>query len=37
MEPLRFQKKLQDQFTVNFAKGGFKWGWRVGLFTTSYL
>ncbi|XP_017117478.1 RPII140-upstream gene protein [Drosophila elegans] len=31
------KKKLQDQFTVNFAKGGFKWGWRVGLFTTSYF
>ncbi|ALC45552.1 140up [Drosophila busckii] len=31
------KKKMQDQFTVNFAKGGFKWGWRVGLFTTSYL
>ncbi|EDW81658.1 uncharacterized protein Dwil_GK10906 [Drosophila willistoni] len=31
------KKKMQDQFTVNFAKGGFKWGWRVGLFTTSYF
>jgi len=31
------KRKLQDQFTVNFAKGGFKWGWRVGLFTTSYF
>ncbi|XP_064551060.1 RPII140-upstream gene protein [Drosophila montana] len=31
------KKKLQDQFTVNFAKGGFKWGWRVALFSTSYF
>ncbi|XP_055375077.1 RPII140-upstream gene protein [Condylostylus longicornis] len=31
------KKKLQDQFTVSFAKGGFKWGWRIGLFTTSYV
>ncbi|KAH8417646.1 hypothetical protein KR222_003496 [Zaprionus bogoriensis] len=34
---LEAKKKMQDQFTVNFAKGGFKWGWRVGLFTTSYF
>ncbi|XP_037949753.1 RPII140-upstream gene protein [Teleopsis dalmanni] len=31
------KRKLQDQFTINFAKGGLKWGWRLGLFTTSYL
>uniref|UniRef100_A0A2M4CG99 Complex I assembly factor TIMMDC1, mitochondrial n=1 Tax=Anopheles darlingi TaxID=43151 RepID=A0A2M4CG99_ANODA len=31
------KKKLQDQVTVNFAKGAFKWGWRLALFTTSYV
>ncbi|KAL9893743.1 RPII140-upstream gene protein isoform X1 [Glossina fuscipes] len=30
------KRKLQNEFTVSFAKGGFKWGWRVALFTTSY-
>ncbi|CAD6992787.1 RPII140-upstream gene protein [Ceratitis capitata] len=30
------KRKLQDAVTVSFAKGGFKWGWRIGLFTTSY-
>ncbi|XP_011178094.2 RPII140-upstream gene protein [Zeugodacus cucurbitae] len=31
------KRKLQDEVTMNFARGGFKWGWRVGLFTTSYF
>ncbi|XP_058062256.1 RPII140-upstream gene protein [Anopheles bellator] len=31
------KKKLQDQVTVSFAKGAFKWGWRLALFTTSYI
>ncbi|KFB42184.1 AGAP001426-PA-like protein [Anopheles sinensis] len=31
------KKKLQDQVTVNFAKGAFRWGWRLALFTTSYV
>uniref|UniRef100_A0A182QC00 Complex I assembly factor TIMMDC1, mitochondrial n=1 Tax=Anopheles farauti TaxID=69004 RepID=A0A182QC00_9DIPT len=31
------KKKLQDQVTVNFAKGAFRWGWRLALFTTSYI
>ncbi|XP_058467650.1 RPII140-upstream gene protein [Malaya genurostris] len=31
------KRKLQDQVTVNFAKGAFKWGWRLALFTTSYI
>ncbi|KAL5285939.1 TIMMDC1 family protein [Megaselia abdita] len=31
------KKKLQNQFTVNFAKGGFKWGTRLGIFTTSFM
>ncbi|XP_073820215.1 RPII140-upstream gene protein [Musca autumnalis] len=30
------KRKLQDKFTMSFAKGGLKWGWRVALFTTSY-
>lgn len=31
------QKKLQDLVTINFAKGAFKWGWRLGLFTSAYV
>lgn len=31
------KKKLQDQVTVNFAKGAVKWGWRLSLFTTSFV
>ncbi|XP_037924625.1 RPII140-upstream gene protein-like [Hermetia illucens] len=31
------KRKLQDTVTVNFAKGGFRWGWRVALFTSSYV
>ncbi|XP_053669758.1 RPII140-upstream gene protein [Anopheles nili] len=31
------KKKLQDQVTLNFAKGAFRWGWRLALFTTSYI
>ncbi|XP_055851039.1 RPII140-upstream gene protein [Episyrphus balteatus] len=31
------KRKLQNEFTVSFAKGAFKWGWRVSLFTTSYF
>lgn len=31
------KKKLQDKVTLNFAKGAFKWGWRVGLFSSSYV
>lgn len=31
------KRKLQDQVTVTFAKGAFKWGWRLALFTTSYI
>lgn len=31
------KRKLQDEVTMSFARGGFKWGWRVSLFTTSYF
>lgn len=31
------KRKLQDQVTLTFAKGAFKWGWRLALFTTSYI
>lgn len=34
---LEAKKKLQDQVTVNFGKGAFKWGWRLGMFSTSYV
>ncbi|XP_062558515.1 RPII140-upstream gene protein [Armigeres subalbatus] len=31
------KRKLQDQVTVTFARGAFKWGWRLALFTSSYI
>ncbi|CAO1421891.1 unnamed protein product [Diamesa hyperborea] len=31
------KKKLQDNVTTNFAKGAFKFGWRLGLFSISYV
>ncbi|XP_037026165.1 RPII140-upstream gene protein [Bradysia coprophila] len=31
------KKKLQDQVTVNFAKGAVRWGWRLSMFTTTYV
>ncbi|XP_063218014.1 RPII140-upstream gene protein [Bacillus rossius redtenbacheri] len=31
------KKKLQDQVTISFARGAFKWGWRLGLFSGSYM
>lgn len=30
------KRKLQDQVTTGFAKNAFRFGWRLGLFTTSY-
>nr|CAD7200377.1 unnamed protein product [Timema douglasi] len=34
---LEAKKKLQDQVTINFGKGAFYWGWRLGLFTSTYV
>ncbi|KAF4516796.1 hypothetical protein B566_EDAN004635 [Ephemera danica] len=34
---LEAKKKLQDKVTINFGKGAFKWGWRLGLFSSSYV
>ncbi|GFG34337.1 hypothetical protein Cfor_08958 [Coptotermes formosanus] len=34
---LEAKKKLQDQVTIAFGKGAFRWGWRLGLFTGSYV
>lgn len=31
------KKKLQDRVTLGFAKGAFQWGWRLGLFTGSFM
>lgn len=31
------KKKLQDQVTVGFGKGAFRWGWRLGMFTSTYV
>jgi len=31
------KKKLQDQVTINFAKGAVKWGWRLSLFSSTYV
>lgn len=30
------KRKLQDKVTIGFAKNAFRFGWRLGLFTTSY-
>ncbi|GAB0096503.1 RPII140-upstream gene protein [Sergentomyia squamirostris] len=31
------KKKLQHSITMSFGKGAWRWGWRLGLFTTSYV
>ncbi|XP_044742382.1 RPII140-upstream gene protein [Chrysoperla carnea] len=31
------KKQLQDAVTMSFAKGAFQWGWRLGLFTFTYV
>lgn len=31
------KKQLQDQVTIGFAKGAFRWGWRISLFTSCYV
>ncbi|XP_045473399.1 RPII140-upstream gene protein [Harmonia axyridis] len=31
------KRKLQDAVTKSFGKGAWKWGWRVSLFTTSFV
>uniref|UniRef100_A0A1B0GMI0 Complex I assembly factor TIMMDC1, mitochondrial n=1 Tax=Phlebotomus papatasi TaxID=29031 RepID=A0A1B0GMI0_PHLPP len=31
------KKKLQHAVTMSFAKGAFRWGWRLGLFTSTYV
>ncbi|KAJ8945038.1 hypothetical protein NQ318_019033, partial [Aromia moschata] len=33
---LEAKKQLQDKVTLGFGKGAFKWGSRLGLFTTSF-
>lgn len=35
--PFDAKKKLQDQVTQSFAKGAFKWGWRLTFFCTTYI
>lgn len=32
-----FQKKMQDYMTISFAKGAFKWSWRLTLFSMSFM
>lgn len=34
---LEAKRQLQTHVTVNFAKGGLKWAWRVGFFSSSYV
>ncbi|KAK5644505.1 hypothetical protein RI129_005805 [Pyrocoelia pectoralis] len=34
---LEAKKKLQDRMTLSFAKGAFKWGWRLTFFSTTYI
>ncbi|XP_059612476.1 RPII140-upstream gene protein [Phlebotomus argentipes] len=31
------KKQLQNEVTTNFAKGAWRWGWRLGLFSTTYV
>ncbi|XP_072384294.1 complex I assembly factor TIMMDC1, mitochondrial [Diabrotica undecimpunctata] len=31
------KRKLQDAVTISFGKGAFKWGWRLTLFSTSFV
>ncbi|CAH1969568.1 unnamed protein product [Acanthoscelides obtectus] len=31
------KKKLQDAVTISFAKGAFKWGWRITLFSSTFV
>ncbi|XP_055677058.1 RPII140-upstream gene protein [Lutzomyia longipalpis] len=31
------KKKLQHAVTMSFGKGAFRWGWRLGLFTYTYV
>lgn len=31
------KRRLQDAVTIGFAKGAFKWGWRLAFFTCSYM
>ncbi|KAK4875098.1 hypothetical protein RN001_011520 [Aquatica leii] len=31
------KKKLQDAITLSFAKGAFKWSWRLTLFSSTYI
>ncbi|XP_057657999.1 RPII140-upstream gene protein [Diorhabda carinulata] len=31
------KRKLQDAVTISFGKGAFKWGWRITLFSTTFV
>ncbi|KAG8232867.1 hypothetical protein J437_LFUL012483 [Ladona fulva] len=31
------KKKLQDRVTLGLGKGAFQWGWRLGLFSGTYM
>ncbi|KAJ8870591.1 hypothetical protein PR048_029614 [Dryococelus australis] len=31
------KRKLQDEVTISFSKGAFRWGWRIGLFSSTYM
>ncbi|KAJ8974028.1 hypothetical protein NQ317_001816 [Molorchus minor] len=34
---LEAKRALQDKVTLSFGKGAFKWGWRLSLFSTSFV
>ncbi|KAB0794775.1 hypothetical protein PPYR_11614 [Photinus pyralis] len=34
---LEAKKTLQDRMTLSFAKGAFKWGWRLTVFSSTYI
>lgn len=31
------KKKIQESVVMNFCKGGWKFGWRMGVFATMYV
>lgn len=31
------KKRLQESIVINFCKGGWKFGWRMGLFAMTYV
>ncbi|CAG5035896.1 unnamed protein product [Parnassius apollo] len=34
---MQAKKQLQDYVTIAFAKGAVQWGWRLGIFTGTFI